>query len=146
VRTALIGAVLGAALGYAVLLLAYPVFFDRFDLPRNMPIQLAVGLYYGIPAALVAVGAVAAVRIHLRDVPHMRSTANAMSVLVPLAGLVITPVTMAFAWTAGYSTSAPVALAETALVAGALAGATVLARRWSLREPAEERPLAGHAA
>ncbi|RAO19636.1 hypothetical protein MED15_02795 [Micromonospora noduli] len=57
-----------------------------------------------------------------------------MSVLMPVAGIVIMPITVAFAWATGYSAAPPVVVAEIAMVLAALAGATVLARRLSLRE------------
>jgi hypothetical protein len=65
-----------------------------------------------------------------------------MALLLPLTGLVITPITMAFASLTGFSTSAPVVLTEVLLVVGALAGATVLARRWALREQPERADAA----
>ena len=46
---------------------------------------------------------------------------------------------MGFAALTGFSTWAPVVLAEILLVLAALAGATVLARRWALREQTEVR-------
>ena len=136
--TALVGAALGAALGFAVMLLVFSSFVRFFDSPRwlDVPVQLAVAVYYGIPAVIVVVGAALTVRVRLRDLPCVRSTVKAMSLLLPVAGAVITPVTMAFAWWTGFSTSAPVVLFEVLMVLAALAGATVLARRWALREPA----------
>ncbi|MET8198116.1 hypothetical protein [Micromonospora taraxaci] len=136
VGTALIGAVLGAVLGYGLLMAAYPAFVRMVDTPRSIrvPIQLAVVIYYGVPAAAVAAGAVIAVRTRLRDLPRIRRTAQMMSVLVPAAGIVITPITITFAWSTAYSTATPVVVAEIAMVLAALAGATVLARRLSLRE------------
>ncbi|MEU4471000.1 hypothetical protein [Micromonospora sp. NPDC023888] len=136
VGTALIGTVLGAVLGYGLLESAYPVFVHLIDIPRSIdvPIQLAVAVAYGIPAAVVAAGAVIAVRIQLRDLPRIRRTAQLMSVLVPVAGIVVTPVTVAFAWATDYSFAPPVVVTEIAMVLAALAGATVLARRLSLRE------------
>lgn len=104
--------------------------------------QVAVGVYYGVPAAIVVAGAVATVRYRLRDLPRIRATALAMAVLLSLAGIVVTPVTMAFAWATDFSTSAPVVLTELLFVAGTLAGATVLARRWALREHGEPAPAA----
>ncbi|MEV4755888.1 hypothetical protein AB0J86_12350 [Micromonospora sp. NPDC049559] len=136
-RTALVGALLGAALGYLVLLAVYPAMVRLVDLPRDVevPILLAVLLYYGGAAAVVVVvGAVAAVRVHLRDLPGARSTGNAMSLLLPLAGVVVTPITIGFARSTGYSDSGPVVLAEVALVVAAVTGAVVLARRWALRD------------
>jgi lysylphosphatidylglycerol synthetase-like protein (DUF2156 family) len=102
----------------------------------HVPVQVAVAIFYGIPAAIVVVGAVAAVRYHLRAVPRIRATVHAMCLLLPLAGIIITPITMGFAALTGYRTSAPVVLTEMLLVLAALAGATVLARRWALREQA----------
>lgn len=135
-RTALVGAVLGAALGYLFLLAVSPTMVRLFDIPRDIevPVFLGVAVFYGIPAAVVVVGAVAAVRIHLRDLPGVRATGNAMSLLLPVAGLLVTPITMAFAWSTGYATAPSVVLTEVAMVLAALAGATALARRWALRD------------
>ncbi|MET8091404.1 hypothetical protein [Micromonospora sp. NPDC005220] len=134
--TALIGAVLGAVLGYGLLMAAYPAFVRMFDAPRSIhvPTQLAVAVYYGVPAAVVAVGAVIAVRTRLRDLPRIQKTARIMSMLLPAAGIIITPITIAFAWSTDYSTAPAVVVAEIGMVLAALAGATVLARRLSLRE------------
>ncbi|WP_433353456.1 hypothetical protein ACQPYV_23265 [Micromonospora saelicesensis] len=134
--TALIGAALGVVLGYGLLMAAYPAFVRMVDIPRSIdvPVQLAVAVYYGIPAAVVAAGAVIAVRTRLRDLPRIRRTAQLMSVLMPVAGIVITPITVGFAWATDYSLAPPVVVAEIAMVLAALAGATVLARRLSLRE------------
>ncbi|MFG1837422.1 hypothetical protein ACGFH8_03190 [Micromonospora sp. NPDC049175] len=136
VGTALIGAVLGAVLGYGLLEAAYPVFVHLIDIPRSIdvPIQLAVAVAYGTPGAVVAAGAVVAVRTRLRALPEIRRTARLMSVLVPVAGIVITPITVGFAWATDYSLAPSVVLTEIAMVLGAIAGATALARRLSLRE------------
>lgn len=85
-------------------------------------------------------GAIIAVRVRLTDMPRIRPTVHAMTVLLPLAALVITPITMGFAWTTNYSTSAPAVLIEMVLVAGALGGSIVLARRWALRERRRPAP------
>jgi hypothetical protein len=140
VLTALLGAVLGAAVGALLTLLAEPLFLRMLDPPRpvDVPVPVVVTVYWAIPAAIVVAGAVATVRLRLRDLPRIHATARAMCVLLPIAGVMITPITMGFAWTTGYSTSSPVVVAEMALVAGSQAGATVLARRWSLRESADE--------
>ncbi|MEU8332050.1 hypothetical protein [Micromonospora sp. NPDC048839] len=136
VNTALVGAVLGAVVGYAILMAVYPVFVYLIDIPRSIdvPIQLAVAVAYGVPAAVVAAGAVIAVRTRLRDLPEIRRTARLMSVLVPVAGIVITPITVGFAWATDYSTAPTVVIMEIAMVLAAIAGATMLARRLSLRE------------
>jgi hypothetical protein len=65
-----------------------------------------------------------------------------MALLLPLTGILVTPVTMAFAWTTDYSTSSPVVVTEVLIVLAALAGATVLARRWALRERPEHAETA----
>ncbi|RKF22938.1 hypothetical protein [Micromonospora globbae] len=137
--TALIGAVLGGVLGYGILTAVYPLFVRMMDIPRSIevPIQVAVAIYYGVPAAVVVAGAVIAVRLRLRDVPQVRKTARMMSLLLPAAGILITPITMAFAWSTGYSTAPHVVVAEATMVLAALAGATVLARRVSLRDRQE---------
>ncbi|WP_432988527.1 hypothetical protein [Dactylosporangium sp. CA-233914] len=134
--TALIGAALGGLLGYGFLIAVYPLFVRMMDIPRSIqiPIQIGVAVYYGVPAAVVVVAGVAAVRLRLRDLPRIRRTARMMSLLMPAAGILVTPVTMAFAWSTGYSTAAEVVVAEVAIVLAALAGATVLARRLSLRD------------
>lgn len=143
---ALFGAALGAVVGFLLLTLANTVFVRLVSMPDSVavPVQVVVTVYYGIPAAIVIAGAVAAVRIHLRDDPHVRSTAKAMSLLLPIAGIVVTPITMGLAWLADYSTG-PIVLVEVALVGAAFAGAVILARRWSLRETAAEEPLAQNA-
>ena len=141
--TALVGAALGGVLGYLGFAVLYPLGVRLVDLPRTfaVPVQAAVTVYYGVPAAVVLAGAIAAVRVHLRDEPHIKSTTRAMTLLLPVAAVAVTPITMAFAWATGYSTSGPVVIAESALVAAALAGATVVARRWALREPVRTDPL-----
>ena len=113
-----------------------PVFVRLFDMPERLrvPIQVAVGVFYGIPAALVVVGAVLTVRVSMREAARIRETTRAMALLWPLAGVLITPVVMAFAWSLDYSTDAPVVAIEVGMVLAALAGATYLARRWALRE------------
>jgi hypothetical protein len=142
-ETAFIGAVLGAVVAWALMAAAYPLFLRMVTPPDSVrvPIPVTLGIYYGVPAAVVVAGAVAAVRIRLRHLPRIRSTARAMSVLLPVAGLLITPVTMGFAWTTDYSVAEPVVLAEIAMVLAALAGATVLARIWALRDRRPVQPV-----
>ncbi|MEU8185452.1 hypothetical protein AB0B85_14570 [Micromonospora sp. NPDC049044] len=134
--TALTGAVLGAVLGYGLLMAAYPVFVRMVDIPRSIdvPIQLAVAVYYGVPAVVVAAGMVIAVRTRLRDLPMIRRTARMMTVFVPVACIIIMPITIGFAWATGYSLAPSVVVTEIALVLAALAGATALARHLSVRE------------
>ncbi|MGW4940156.1 hypothetical protein ACWEOZ_01000 [Actinoplanes sp. NPDC004185] len=141
VGTSLTGAALGAAAGFAFFLLLFRAAGRFFDTPgrTHVPVQVAVAVYYGIPAVIVVVGAVAAVGYHLRALPRIRATVHAMCLLLPLAGIVITPITMGFAALTGFSTWAPVVLTEMLLVLAALTGATVLARRWALREQADVR-------
>ncbi|WFE28285.1 hypothetical protein O7623_03480 [Solwaraspora sp. WMMD791] len=138
VRTALAGAVAGTVVGYLAMMVIYPVVVHLVDLPRSfrVPLLLAVAVYYGIPAALLVAGAVVAVRTRLRDLPRIRATATRMLLLMPTAGIVVTPVTIAYAWATGFSTVPTVVAFEIALVVGAIVGATVLARRWAVRDPA----------
>lgn len=134
-RTAFVGAVLGTVAGAMAVFLLRLLLVTAFDLPAGLhvPVVVAVLIHYGGVAAVVLGGALAAVHLHLKDVPGIRDTVAAMAVLLPLAGLVVTPVTMGFARLTDYSTAPPVVLTETAMVLAALAGATLLARRWSLR-------------
>ncbi|MEV0424906.1 hypothetical protein [Micromonospora sp. NPDC050495] len=136
VRTALAGTVLGACVGLVGYLLVYPLVVAAFDLPRSfrVPILLAVLVYYGTVAALAAGGASVAVRTRLGDLPRIRRTANAMLVLLPLAGAAVTPLTMGFARAFGYSTHPLMVAAEVGLVVAAVVGAILLARWRSLRD------------
>lgn len=130
----LIGAIVAGVLAAGLLMVVYPLLVWLVDMPRSVriPVPLAVAVYYGVPAAVVVTGAVTAIRLRLRDLPEVRRTAWAVGILLALAGIVVTPVTMAFAWLTGYSTSPQVVLTEAAAVVAALAGATVLGRRLSL--------------
>lgn len=143
--TAVSGAALGAVLGYLVVYGIYRVLVSWFDLPNDVqvPLLLAVLVYYGGAAALVLAGALIVVRVQMRDVPRIGRTVAAMAVLLPLAGAAITPVTMGFARMNDYSASFEVVAAEVLLVASALAGATVLARWWALRDRAVVGPVPG---
>ncbi|WP_326556995.1 hypothetical protein [Micromonospora sp. NBC_01796] len=134
--TMLTGAVLGATLGYLVMSSVYSTFVSLFDLPSGfeVPLALAIGVYYGVPAAIVVGGALVAVRVHLRDVPRIGRTIALMGLLLPVAGAAVTPITMGFARLTDYSFALPVVATEIALVVAALVGATLLARRLSLRD------------
>jgi hypothetical protein len=142
--TALIGGLLGAIPAMLLLMAGYPLLVHWLGISRSgrVPVQVAVAVYYGIPSIFVLAGAIIAVRVRMRDLPRIRPTVHAMALLLPVAAIVITPITMGFAWIMGYSTSAPVVLIELALVGGALAGAIVLARRWALRERPVPSPAA----
>jgi hypothetical protein len=144
---------LAAVIGYyGVLAAAQPMFAAAVGPPRdpNVPIQVPVVAYYGSAAAVVVACAVAAVLLRMRDVPRIRRTAAAMAVLLPLTGAAITPVVMGYAWTTNYSTARTVVLTDVAIILAALAGATVTARWWALRERDPEPPApaepAGHVA
>jgi hypothetical protein len=145
--TALVGAALGGALGFAFLTALYPMFVRMMDIPRsiNVPVQVAVAVYYGVPAALILAGAVTTVRLRLRDLPHIRRTGWMMGLLLPVTGILMTPITLAFAWSTNYSTALSVVLTEATMVLAALAGATILARRLALsnRRQATAAPPTG---
>ncbi|MEU4692514.1 hypothetical protein [Actinoplanes sp. NPDC023714] len=134
--TTLIGAAVGAVLGYELLGAFFPLVMRFVDFPdeTRVPLSLALAVYYGIPAAIVVASAVLAVRWRLRDLHRVRETCRAMALLLPIAGLLVTPVVMGFAWATGYSTDPIVVAFEVAMVMAALTGATYLARRWALRE------------
>lgn len=133
--TALLGAMVGVVLGFGLLSVLYPVFVSLIDIPRSIevPVLLAVTVYYGVPAAVVVTGAVAAVRLLLGDLPRIRDTARLMTLLVPVAGILVIPVTILYARSTDYSTAPSVLVAEVAIGLAAFAGATMLARRLSLR-------------
>ncbi|GIF71372.1 hypothetical protein [Asanoa siamensis] len=89
---------------------------------------------YATLSALVLASSLLTVWFRLRHrLPAMARTVLAMALLLPLAGVIATPITMAFAATVNYSTALPVVAVEFALFGGILAGAVVLARRWALR-------------
>ncbi|MEU2614614.1 hypothetical protein ABZ570_23990, partial [Micromonospora sp. NPDC007271] len=115
------------------LVLSWLLLWVQAPVPGPAELSVAIGLLrYLICVLAVLVGALLAVRQRMAEVPAIGRTVWAMALLLPVAGLLVTPVTMAFAWTTGYSTALPVVLVEAALVGGALAGATALARWWAL--------------
>lgn len=77
-------------------------------------------------------GVLIAIHRGMRGDPALDRTVEAVAIVVPAAGVLAIPVTMAFAWAADYSTAPPIFLAEVAIVGAALAGGAVLARRWAL--------------
>jgi hypothetical protein len=124
--TALAGAAPGAVVGWITLW--YRPIFPSDPTPSTAAI---VALYAGLVLPVLA-GALGAVAIRMRDLPAIGGTVARMALLVPLAGLLATPVTMGSAWLVGYSTATPIVAMEVSIVAALLAGATVLARRWAL--------------
>ncbi|GIF49576.1 hypothetical protein DFJ67_4854 [Asanoa ferruginea] len=128
--TALVGALPGILVGYAVIFAHIPV---PARLETQQPGTGEVLLAYTVLAALVVASSLLTVWFRLRDLPSMGHTVLGMALLVPLAGLVVTPVTMGFAALVNYSNALPVVVIECGLVLAALGGAVVLARRWSLR-------------
>lgn len=91
--TALTGAVPGIVVGWVYL----------WRLPYLPPDNLAsLLLAYVLLSLLVLVGALVAVRVQMGDTPAIGRTVWAMALLVPIAGGLITPVTMGFAWLTGY--------------------------------------------
>jgi hypothetical protein len=124
--TALAGTLPGLIVGYVVMFMVP----ELYETASNAWFAALVGYVAG--AAGVLLGSLLTVAILMWDVIEIRRTVAAMALLLPLAGLVITPVTMGFAALTGYSTALPIVAMEMALVGGALAGAIVLARRWAL--------------
>jgi hypothetical protein len=130
-RRLLLTALAGAAPGLA---LAWLFIWRWWLVPLPLdPDSVAQGIArYAVCAAVVILGALYAVRRRWRDDPAAGRTVAAMAVLVPPAGAVAVPVTMGVAAAVGYSAALPVLVLEAAIVAGMLAGAIVLARRWAL--------------
>lgn len=128
--TALVGALPGILVGYAVIFAHIPV---PARLETQQPGTGEVLIAFTVLAALVVVSSLLTVWFRLRDLPSMGHTVLGMALLVPLAGLAVTPVTMGFAALVNYTDALPVVAIECGMVAAALAGATILARRWSLR-------------
>jgi hypothetical protein len=124
--TALVGAVPGLALAW--LLIWRWWWWPMLDMD-SLPQQVAL---YAVCALVTLLGALYAVHRRMRGEAAIGRTVLAMAVLVPVAGALSVPVTMGFASLTGYSLALPVLAVETAIVGGALAGATVLARRWAL--------------
>ncbi|GAA1890833.1 hypothetical protein [Asanoa iriomotensis] len=129
--TSLVGALPGLAFAYGVLYGYIPI---PARPPADEPNIGAVVAVYAALACLVLLSSLLTVWFRLRHLPSMGRTVLAMALLLPLAGAVATPITMAFAATVNYSTALPVVAIECTLFGGALAGAIVLARRWSLRD------------
>jgi hypothetical protein len=96
----------------------------------GLAVPAGVAISYGVVPPAAVLGALLAVSRRMRGA--VGRTVAAMAVLVPLAVVLATPVTVGFAALTGYSTAMPVLATEVGLVAGALAGAVVLARRWAL--------------
>ncbi|MCW6010405.1 hypothetical protein K1W54_38540 [Micromonospora sp. CPCC 205371] len=123
---ALAGAAPGAVVGW--LRLWYLPIFPNDPTPSTVVI---LAMYAGLALPVLA-GALVGAAIGLRGRPAVGGTVARMALLVPLAGLLATPLTMGFAWLVGYSTLTPIVLMEVGIVAAFLAGATVIARRWAL--------------
>ncbi|SNT66177.1 hypothetical protein SAMN05421812_1344 [Asanoa hainanensis] len=126
----LLTALPGLAFAYALL---YGYIAGPTAPPSDEPSLAAVIATYAVLAALVLATSLVTVWFRLRHLPAMPHTVLAMALLLPLAGALATPVTVAFAATVNYSNALPVLAIECALMGAALAGAIVLARRWALR-------------
>jgi len=136
VRTAMAGLVLGGCAGFIVVTIGHPVMVAWFDLPFRPPLWLALLVFCGTIAAPAVGGAVIAVRTRLADLPGIRRTANALILLLPVSGAVITPVMWWFATAVGHNPDLIMLIVavEVALATAALVGAILLARMWSLRD------------
>ncbi|MEH0972827.1 hypothetical protein V6U77_17045 [Micromonospora sp. CPCC 205546] len=128
------GAMLSLVVGYIVVVSLHQAFVAAFDLPRSVrvPLWLAAGVFYGGIAAVVVAGAVLAVRIALRDTPHIRHTAARMTLLLPPAVAAAIAAATAFAWSLDYPLTPPAIAAEAAIVLATFLAATALARHWSV--------------
>ncbi|MFG3423384.1 hypothetical protein [Micromonospora sp. NPDC048063] len=128
------GAMLSLVVGYVVVISLHQAFVAAFDLPRSVrvPLWLAAGVFYGGVAAVVVAGAVLAVRIALRDAPHIRHTAARMTLLLPPAIAAAIAAAVTFAWSLNFPLTPSAIAAEVAIVLAAFLAATALARRWSV--------------
>ncbi|MEU4776328.1 hypothetical protein [Micromonospora sp. NPDC023633] len=128
------GAMLSLVVGYLVVISLHQAFVAAFDLPRSVhvPLWLAAGVFYGGVAAVVVAGAVLAVRIALRDAPHIRHTTARMTLLLPPAIAAAIATATAFAWSLNFPLTPLAIVAEAAIVLAAFLAATALARRWSV--------------
>lgn len=90
-------------------------------------------LCYGLLALACLSAALAGVALALRGAGAVGATLWRAALLVPVAGLVVTPLTMLFASLTGYSTNPSIVSLEAGLVLGAGAAALAAARHWALR-------------
>ena len=93
---------------------------------------------YGVLAVACTAAALTGIAVALRGLVAVRATVWRAALLLPVAGVVITPLTMSFAAATGYDTATRTVLLETGMVLGACAAAVVGARRWALRGALDE--------
>jgi hypothetical protein len=130
--TGLVGGIPGVVLAW---FLVWPSWWLPQPLPLLLlpPRDVDFALHRFSACVLVfMVGVLAATDRGMRGDPARERTVAAMAVLLPVAGVLVVPVTMWFARLVDYSTAPPALLAEAAIVGAALAGGAVLARRWAL--------------
>jgi hypothetical protein len=96
--------------------------------------RAALATFYAVTAAVVLAGPIAAIRWRMRDALGVHRTVAALSLALPLAAIVATPLTFGFAWLSGYSMSPPALLLEVALILALFTAAVLAARRWALRD------------
>jgi hypothetical protein len=131
----LLGGLLGAVLALVVgstpaqAALDFPPAGQRSDRDQWIWALLA----YGSLAVACTAAALAGVALALRGLGGVRATLWRAALLLPVAGVVITPLTMLFAAGTGYDTTTSTVLLETGMVLGACAAAAAAARRWALR-------------
>lgn len=132
----LFGAAVGAAaafvLGWRLALIMVTDLTERVELERRYEVLGAVVAYSGLAAFCLA-GVIAGIWLALRGRTAVRATLRRVALLLPLAAMVVTPVTIAFARSTGYSTVGSVVLIEAGIVLGGCALALVVARRSALR-------------
>lgn len=126
--TALAGAAPGLVLAWLLLWNWYLVV--PFDPDRESPAFFVI--LYAVCAGAVLGGALYATYRRFADDPAVGRTVAAMAAAIPVAGGLAVAPTMGLAAALGYSTALPVLVLEAAVMAGAVAVAIVLARRWAL--------------
>lgn len=77
--------------------------------------------------------ATAGMALVLKDAGAAAATLVRTTFLLPLAGLVVTPLAVGIAWLTGYSSSAPVVLVEATVVLGGCALSILAARSLAVR-------------
>jgi len=138
VRVALTGIVAGTVTGFFIITEGvHPLLVSLFDLPRpnRVPLWLAAAVYLGANTVFSVTGAALALRLRLPALPGIRQTVHAMMLLLPVAGILVTPIVMGFGWLMDYSLHPLVVGTEIGLVIAAAVSAVALARWWSLRKP-----------
>lgn len=125
----LLGGLVGAV---AALVIGWTPTWSALDLLSSGGLVWAL-MAYGLLAVGCTAAALTGIAVALRGLGSVRATLWRAALLLPVAGVAITPLTMLFAAATGYDTATSTVLLETGMVLGACAAAVAAARRWALR-------------